>query len=96
MISEGRAEDGVHARTGPALRHRGAVSGTSGRAGDEETRAVSDSGFKWGGRRDLNPRPLVPQTSALTPELHPPLFVSPCGNRGRKKVFCPRSVNRDF
>ena len=33
------------------------------------TRAVL---FSWGGRWDLNPRPLVPQTSALTTELQPP------------------------
>lgn len=26
----------------------------------------------WGGRWELNPQPLVPQTSALTIELHPP------------------------
>jgi hypothetical protein len=30
-------------------------------------------GSLWGGWRDLNPRPLEPQSSALPTELHPPL-----------------------
>lgn len=31
---------------------------------------------KWGERRGLNPRHLVPQTNALPAELHPPLILS--------------------
>jgi hypothetical protein len=35
-------------------------------------RSLRSARFYWSGRRDLNPRPLVPQTSALTGLRHAP------------------------